>query len=46
MLDLDKAGGIPGVLKSLESKLDMDVLTCTGQSLEENIKDSTILDGT
>ena len=29
MLDLDKAGGIPGVLKVLESKLDMDVLTCT-----------------
>ncbi len=29
MLDFDKAGGIPGVLKSLETKLDMDVLTCT-----------------
>ena len=44
MLDLDKAGGIPGVLKALESKLAMDVLTCTSQSLEENIKDSKILD--
>ena len=31
MLDLDKAGGIPGVLKSLESKLAMDVITCTNQ---------------
>ncbi len=45
MLDLDKAGGIPGVLKSLETKLAMDVLTCTSQSLGENIKDSVILDG-
>jgi dihydroxy-acid dehydratase len=44
MLDLDKAGGIPGVLKSLETKLTMDVLTCTSQSLGENIKDSKIVD--
>ena len=44
MLDLDKAGGIPGVLKSLETKLAMNVLTCTSQSLGENIKDSKILD--
>jgi dihydroxy-acid dehydratase len=44
MLDLDKAGGIPGVLKALETKLSMDVLTCTNQSLAENIKDSKILD--
>ena len=40
MLDLDKAGGIPGVLKVLETKLDMEVLTCTGGSLKENIKDA------
>ena len=44
MLDLDKAGGIPGVLKVLETKLDMDVLTCTGDSLKENIKDAKVLD--
>lgn len=44
MLDLDKAGGIPGVLKALESKLAMDVLTCTSKSLKENINDSKILD--
>ncbi len=44
MLDLDNAGGIPGVLKALETKLDMSVLTCTSRSLEENIKDSKILD--
>ncbi len=46
MLDLDKAGGIPGVLKVLESKLNMDVLTCTGRSLKENIADSSVLDKT
>ena len=46
MLDLDKAGGIPGVLKVLENKLDMNVLTCTGKSLKENIKDSKVLDET
>jgi dihydroxy-acid dehydratase len=46
MLDLDKAGGIPGVLKVLESKLDMNVLTCTGKSLKENIENSKVLDET
>ncbi len=44
MLDLDNAGGIPGVLKALESKLNMEALTCTSKSLGENIKDSKILD--
>jgi dihydroxy-acid dehydratase len=44
MLDLDTAGGIPGVLKVLESKLDMEVMTCTARSLEENIKDAKVID--
>ena len=44
MLDLDNAGGIPGVLRALESKLTMDVITCTSHSLRENIEDSKILD--
>ncbi len=44
MLDLDRAGGIPGVLKVLESKLDMEVLTCTAKSLRENNKDAKVLD--
>ncbi len=46
MLDLDKAGGIPGVLTVLESKLNMNVLTCTGKSLKENIANSSVLDPT
>ena len=44
MLDLDNAGGIPGVLKVLESKLDMEVMTCTARSLEENVKDAKVID--
>jgi dihydroxy-acid dehydratase len=46
MLDLDNAGGIPAVLKVLESKLDMEVITCTGDTLKENIKDAKVLDET
>lgn len=44
MLDLDRAGGIPAVLKVLENKLYDDVITCTCESLKENIKDSHVLD--
>ncbi|HEY0196806.1 MAG TPA: dihydroxy-acid dehydratase [Methanobacterium sp.] len=44
MLDLDQAGGIPAVLKVLEGKLHCEVVTCTAQSLKENIKDACILD--
>lgn len=44
LLDLDKAGGIPGVLKVLDDKIDMNTLTCTGVSLKENIKDAKVLD--
>jgi dihydroxy-acid dehydratase len=46
MLDLDKAGGIPGVLKVLESKLDLEVITCTGKSVNENIKNAEVRDDT
>lgn len=44
MLDLDRAGGIPGVLKVLESKLNMDVITCTARSLGENIANAKVQD--
>ena len=44
MLDLDRAGGIPAVLKALENDLYSDVVTCTGSSLLENIKDVDVLD--
>jgi dihydroxy-acid dehydratase len=44
MLDLDKAGGIPAVLKVLNDKIVRNVLTCTGKTLEENIEGAEVLD--
>ncbi len=44
MLDLEQAGGIPAVLKVLEKELNEEVLTCTAQSLKDNIKDVSVLD--
>ena len=42
MIDLEKAGGIPAVLKVLEKKINLDVITCTGKTLKENIKDAKV----
>ena len=44
MLDLDSAGGLPGVLKVIEEKINPDTITCTGKTLKENIKDAKVLD--
>ena len=44
MLDLHQAGGIPAVLKVLESKIKQDALTCTGKVLIDNLKDAQVLD--
>jgi dihydroxy-acid dehydratase len=44
MLDLDKAGGIPAVLKVLNDKIVLDVLTCTGKTLMENLEGAEVLD--
>ncbi len=44
LLELENAGGIPGVLTVLKDKINADALTCTGKTLEENIKDSKVLD--
>ncbi len=43
MLDLHQAGGIPAVLKVLESRINQETLTCTGKVLKENIKDAQVL---
>lgn len=48
MRDLDNAGGIPAVLKALDEKIIGETLTCTGNSLQENIapfdiKDSSVI---
>ncbi|MBS7648950.1 dihydroxy-acid dehydratase, partial [Candidatus Bathyarchaeota archaeon] len=42
--ELDAAGGIPAVMKVLQDRLHLDVLTVTGQTVGENIKDAIILD--
>ena len=42
MADLHNDGGIPAVLKTIESKLDTSVMTCTGKTLEENLKSAKV----
>jgi dihydroxy-acid dehydratase len=44
IVDLHSAGGIPAVLKRLGSKLDTSVMTATGKTLAENLKDVMIHD--
>ncbi len=44
MIDLERAGGIPAVLKTIKDKINIDVLTCTGKTLRENIKDAEVKD--
>ncbi len=39
MMDLHKAGGIPGVLKTLGDKIDTSAVTVTTKTLGENIED-------
>jgi len=46
MLDLHKAGGIPAVLKVLKDQIHAKGLTCTGDSLENNIRDAEVTDTT
>ena len=48
MEDLNEAGGVYAVLKELTKKnlLNLDVLTCTGKTLGENIADAVNLDNT
>ncbi len=41
--DLDEAGGIPAVLKELGDHIHQDVLTVTGKTLGENVKDAAVL---
>jgi dihydroxy-acid dehydratase len=44
MKDLEKAGGIPAVLKRLKSKLKLNVLTVTGKKLSELVRRYEVLD--
>ena len=38
VIDLDKAGGIPAVMKELSAHLHLDALTVTGKTLAENLE--------
>lgn len=38
ILDLDRAGGIPAVMRRLSSRLHLDALTATGGTLKENLE--------
>jgi dihydroxy-acid dehydratase len=46
MLDLHKAGGIPAVLKVLGDKIALENITCTGSSMEYNIRKAKVQDDT
>ncbi|AOY75282.1 dihydroxy-acid dehydratase [Clostridium formicaceticum] len=43
LLDFYEAGGIPAIMKELETVLDLDTITVTGKTLEENIKNARVL---
>ncbi|KUO42747.1 MAG: dihydroxy-acid dehydratase [Hadesarchaea archaeon YNP_N21] len=42
MLDLELAGGVPAILKTLSKLLDLDQLTVTGKTHRENISNAQI----
>ena len=44
VIDLHQAGGIPALMKELKELLHTDVMTVTGQTLEENLKAVTKVD--
>jgi dihydroxy-acid dehydratase len=43
MKELDEAGGIPAVMKQLEKKLHLEVVTVTGKTVKENIASAVVL---
>jgi dihydroxy-acid dehydratase len=40
--DLEEAGGIPGVMKRLENRLNLDCITVTGKSVSENLEKAEV----
>ncbi|MDO8727612.1 MAG: dihydroxy-acid dehydratase [Candidatus Methanoperedens sp.] len=43
LIDFERAGGVPAIQQRLKDALDMDTLTVTGKSLEENLKEYIII---
>lgn len=44
MIDVENAGGIPAVMKNMESILNTDCITCTSNSVKENLKNVSDID--
>lgn len=44
MIDLEKAGGIPAVLKRLEGKLNLETMTVSGKTTGENLENREVKD--
>jgi dihydroxy-acid dehydratase len=42
--DLEKAGGVPAVMKRLRHLLHLDSITVSGKTVGENIKDAVVMD--
>ena len=42
--DLHKAGGIPGVMKTLSNRLDTSLITVSGSTIEDNLRDVKVND--
>ena len=42
--DLDRAGGIPALMKELQPLLNLDVLTVTGKKMADNIAEAKVLE--
>ncbi len=42
--DLDRAGGIPAIMKEVKNLLHLDLMTVTGKTIGENISGSKVLD--
>lgn len=43
LLDLDKAGGVPAIMKRLESLVDLNSITVTGHTVGDNIANARVL---
>jgi dihydroxy-acid dehydratase len=42
--DLDRAGGVPAIMKNLNKFLHLDAITVTGESVKKNIESASVLD--
>lgn len=44
MIDLDRAGGVPAIMKTLKDKINLDTVTCTGKTWREILRDFKVKD--